>query len=203
MVTFKELRISPDGKKLLVNCIVDQMNIYEDMYIKSIYVEYYKNVNTMGVPSDKAICIYENSEDDVSVKAVKECLEHSNIVVEKFNIESFIGGLFYVYVTCDGVLPAGVSTLPCGYDDNTDVGVILDWKLFYETGMKYIARMAKECYKCDSPLGAENFILLWNALKLAMSTCDYRLIEKYWNKFIRIAIHDGIIRPSGCGCGRG
>lgn len=204
MVLFNELRIADDKQSIFVDCYIEGLGIYSDMYIKEIYIDYYKNALTSGVPSDKAIKIYDNTNDQTSVNAVRTCLLASDSQVEQnFGISDFDSGMFYVYVYCDGTLPASVSTLPCGYDDTSDTGVIVDWKKMYQIGMQYVSTLSSRCFdKCNDVFGFDNFIFVWNALKLAISTCDYSLAEKIWEKFIRYYNPSAITGNSGCRCNK-
>lgn len=54
MVTFNELCFSEDVQSLSIDCSVE-----EGEGIEKIYVEYYKNRNTSGAPSDKALLVWE------------------------------------------------------------------------------------------------------------------------------------------------
>lgn len=204
MVIFNELRIADDKQSLLVECYIEGLGIYSGMYIKEIYVDYYKNAMTSGVPSDKAIQIYDNTNNQTSVNAVRSCLlANDSRVADKFGISDFDNGMFYVYVYCDGTLPSSVSTLPCGYDDASDTGVIIDWKKMYEIGMQYVSTLSSRCFeKCNELPGFENFITVWNALKIAISTCDYSLAEKIWEKFIRYYNPSTMSGGDGCGCNK-
>lgn len=204
MIVFNELRLSDDRSNLLIDCFIEGLAIYKDMWIKSIYVEYYKNALASGAPSEKAIQVFDNENEDTSITAVRVCLPASSSkVLENFEISSFNDGLFYVIVDCDGTPAAVTSTYPCGYDETRDTGVVLDWQHIYEYGMQYIAQVANSCTNpCNDMSGLDNFIITWNTLKLAISTCDYTLIEKVYSKFLRYAgVGSGIV-STGCGCGK-
>jgi len=204
MVQFNELGISDDKSALRVRCTVDSLDIYSGMYIKSIYVEKYDNSTSSGVPSDKAICIFENTGSVTIVKSVRVCLNSSNPEVKsKFGMDSFDGGLFYVIVECDGSLGADASSYPCGYDSTTDVGVVLDWLKLYDIGMQHVARIASECLDgCADMSAFDNFIVLWNAMKLAVSACDYTLVKKLYDKMLRYASAGAGTIAAGCGCSK-
>ncbi len=204
MVQFNELGISDDKETLHVRCTVDSLDIYSGMYIKSIYVESYDNSTSTGVPSEKAICIFENTNSVTTVKSVMVCLHASNPEVKsKLGMDSFNGGLFYVIVECDGTLGAEASSYPCGYDSTTDVGVVLDWLNIYTIGMQYIAELASDCSdKCSDMSGFDNFVVLWNAMKLAISACDYTLVKTLYDKMMRYTNAGGNSIAAGCGCGK-
>ena len=194
MVRFDDIHIADDYSQLVVECHVQDYEVYENMYIKSVYLEYYKNRGTIGVPSDKAIQIYSGS--DTSVKSIRGVVNAASLSVEGIGTDTFEKGLFYIYVTCDGTLPPTVAALDCDMDSTLDVGVALDWKYLYGLGMKYVASIADGCNPCKSEDGFEDFILLWNALKLAADTCDWVTLERIWPKIIKTRT----AAPGGCGC---
>lgn len=203
MVVFNDLRLADDKNSLLVDCFVEDLNIYENVYITEIAVDYYKNVETSGVASDKAIVIFNNDTPDTSIKAVHACLtketlaEHS----ETFGTDTFDGGLFYVFVTCSDTVSAAAASLPCGYDDVVDIGVVPDWKMLYEIGMNYTMRMAGKCFdECADQADFIQFLLIWNSLKMAIDTCEFALIEKVWDRILRLYRHTPMTFSAGCGC---
>ena len=103
MVIFNELRITEDKTCLIVDCSIEDLEGYRGMYIDSVYVEYYKNVTEDGVPSDKAICLYEKADGDIGMTALRKTLNASSLDKETFGTDTFAGGLFFVTVFCDGV----------------------------------------------------------------------------------------------------
>jgi len=204
MVLFNELRITEDRKCLIVDCEVDRVDLYSNMYIDSIYIEYYKNSPVSGMPSDKAYILYENSSSDNTVKSVIRSMDIAALKSSDMGIDSFRDGLFYVIVKCDGELGTVPSGMPCGYDNVTDIAVILDWKSFYERGMNFVSSMFNNCGdKCAVPAGFEQFVLLWNALKLAISVCDWDAVNMLWDNIIGTGGYGQTnALVFGCGCGR-
>lgn len=203
MVTFDELKIKNDGTVLDIVCSVEDLPIYNDMYIQRVSVEYYKNALSSGALSDKSIVVYENKDNNTDVRSVAVGLSYLNAEVKtKFGIEDFTNGLFYVVVECDGTLPAEVATMPCGYDSTVDTGMVFDWKAVYDQGIQYIALMNRQCAdRCEDVAGFKDYVLLWHSLRMAMYACDRIMIEKLWKKFLR---HVGVesSKKAGCGCGK-
>lgn len=204
MVIFNEIRLSDDKDKIIVDCSVEDLSVYSNVYIESIYIDYYKNNQKVTGYSDKAIQIYNNTEGTL-VKTVRTCLSMTTdeLKIEtNFGINSFDDGMFYIFVYCGGTPSAEVATMPCGYDEDMDVAVVLDWQKLYEVGMSYIAQYSNDC-TCAQPAGLDNFILSWNALKLASGTCDYALMSKLYDKLVRFYSN---ISPDtvsgGCSCGK-
>lgn len=198
MVKFDELRISEDRQRMTVECHVEDYDVYAGMYIQSIYLEYYKNRGTVGVPSDKAILLFENHNDDPTVvKAVRKTITPVSIPPD-FGTTSFDGGLFYVYVICDGDLAPEAATMTCGFDNTLDVGVIPDWKMLYERIMPLVAKFADSCTPCDDIPGFGHLILLWYAFKYAIDVCDWVTVDRLWDEFIGGTTGSG--SAGGCGC---
>lgn len=206
MVIFNDLRITEDKDCLIVDCYIEDVDGYEGMYIDSVDIDYYKNVTSDGTPSEHSINLY--SYDGEQERAVHCVLKQSDIVGTDFGTETFDSGLFFVVVKCDGTpTNAGIlAQYSCGADETTDIGVVIDWKKVYELGMGFASRLAFGCdNKCDIPAGFEQFILLWYALQLAISTCDWAQVRRLWPKFLRALADNGepgTVLASGCGCGR-
>lgn len=208
MVIFNELRITEDRSCLIVDCEIESLDVYKDMYISDIRLEYYKNATAASMPSEKAYLLYENTDADTDVKSKRVVFRESDLGLTQFGVTEFRDGLFYVIVRCEGDLPASVINLPCTYDDSTKIGVVLDWKSFYERGMQYVSAMFGACGAksfCEYPAGFEDFVILWNSLKLAIDTCNWDLVNTLWDRILNQPITSGAapVTPGvsrGCGC---
>lgn len=188
MVIFNDLRMSDCKRKLLIDCAIEDLDVYSGMYINAIYVENYRTASVAAMPSEKSTLVWENTKSDSRVRSVR--LEVSTLALDSdtFTGDTFDGELFYVIVQCDGdasAIARVAASLPCGADDTFDVGVILDWEAVYSRGMQYVSMFANKCNSsCDLPIGFEDFIILWNSLRLAISTCDWDLVAKLWPRFL-------------------
>lgn len=207
MVIFNELRISDDKEKLIVDCYVENLSFYSDMYISSIDLYYYKNADSTGNPvdCDKVLSVYENKNDDKTVRAVRKCIDIADADVLGLQQPNFDGGLFFVRVECDGDLAPEAYSLPCGMDDVVDIGIIVDWEKLYHGGMQYISRLTDGCADpCEGVPGLENFIILWHSFRIALSVPDYVLIGKLWSRILRL-LGGGAgfsVATPGCGCNK-
>lgn len=204
MVIFNELRICEDGDYLKIDCQIDDAQVYENMYIKEIYLEYYKNASSASMPSSKAYKIYDNSNDDTTVRRRQQTVTKADLGWAEFGVSTFSDGLFYVIVKCDGVIGPEIANYPCGADSTTKIGVALDWKAVYRRGMGYIYGLLDPCGNpCPSTAEFEHFILLWNALKLAIASCDWDAVSDLWDKFLYNASSrkgSVSVATGGCGC---
>lgn len=204
MVLFNELRITEDGKCLVVDCEIEDIVLYSGMYIDSVYIEYYKNASSVSMPSDAAYCIYGDKEEDVPVKAIKLFMHDYELRDTEFKTRTFENGLFYVIVNCSGDPSPKIAEFPCDMGKTIEIGAILDWKAVYERGMHYVSMMFKRCGdQCKMPSGFEQFILLWHALRLAIATCDWDIVSQLWKDIIDIDAY-GMenAKITGCGCGK-
>lgn len=211
MVIFNELRITEDATCLVVDCEIENVDVYANMYIQSIKLEYYKNFSVVSMPSEKAYVLYEKGENETAKRGKRITMKDTKLPETLFDIDTFEDGLFYVVVTCGGDPLPQVAYMPCTYDDNVKVGVVLDWASVYKRGMRYVASIYGVCGNpnfCEDPNGFEDFIILWNSLKLAIETCNWPLVSELWDKFLNApysltpAITTITGRSSGCGCGR-
>ena len=203
MVIFNDLRISEDKDCLIVDCEIEDVDGYDGMYIESVSLEWYGNVLDTGYPSEKSYQMY--SDDGTKANThVRLSVTIDDINIDGFGADTFDNGLFFVYVHCDGT-PTNPDTLDgygCGADKTWDTGIVLDWKMIYEWGMGYAAKLAKSCgNKCDEPTGFKQFIMFWYALQLAISTCDYSRVRDLWNRILRMyKTSNSASLSSGCGC---
>lgn len=204
MVIFNELRICEDGDFLKIDCQIDDAAVYDNMYIKEIYLEYYKNASAASMPSSKAYRIYNNSTSDTTVRRMQMTVLPAELESMNFGITTFQDGLFYVIVVCDGTVGPEIVNYSCRESATTQIGVALDWKAVYRRGMGYIASLLDKCGNpCPSTAEFEHFILLWNALKLAIASCDWDAVSDLWDKFLYnpSARHSTAVSVTGRGCG--
>ena len=203
MVIFSDLRINDNKDKIFVDCYIEDLDAYEQMYIKDIYIYYYKNASTVdGTPLDyaKAFKLYDATVSGTGARAVSTTFTLAEMEsVQNFGTSNFNGGLFYVMVTCDGTL-GDTSGYAEGADATVDIGIILDWAMLYQKGMSYVS-MFGQGNVCNFPQGYDLFLLLWFGLKLALETYDYARIAQLWEKFLRTMAFGGTnVLATGCGC---
>ena len=207
MVTFNELRISDERDCLIIDVEVEQVDVFKNMYLDSIYLEYYKNATPTGMPSEKAVVVWQNEKNDkTTTKAVRQYYRMDDTASSKMGVTSFDNGLFYGIVNLGGDPGGQVGYMPCGTDEPRRLGAILDWKAFYDRGMQYVNSLFNGCTPCPDLTGFEHFAVLWNALKMALSTCDWPMVSDLWDKFLLapadVSINGGVTAKasSGCGC---
>lgn len=188
---------------MVIDCSVESITVYANMYIKKIELYSYKNATSAGIPSDanKVLTIYNNSTPDTTVKNVRRCVSSTTLSSNTLGVTTFKDGLFYVRVTCDGSLGSDISQYSCGADSTVDIAIVPDWKSLYDAGMGFISRMGGCKSLCDDNFGYEQFILNWFAIRLAISACDYDGLAAAWDRFFRLnTCTSNISATGGCGC---
>lgn len=215
MVIFNELRITEDKSTIIVDCQIEDVDGFDGFYIDQVKLEYYEQFVSDSHSSDDAVTLYQYDDDDESAQTIRHfrmCFSPDSYdptevtVPSTFGTKSFDNGMFFVFVRCGGSSTNTAVYLgySCEAIAETAIGVILDWKRVYEYGISFAAKLAYNCgNKCDDPSGFENFILLWYALQLAISTCDYGQAKVLWKRFLRAfssATTTSFSLTSGCGC---
>lgn len=186
MIQFNELRLSPDKNSLIIDMAVRNLSAYKNMYISSVHLEYYKNLNASGYPSNKAIEVYSHPESEGAegIRRYRAVVPVARLSKETFGTDTFVNGLFYVFVACDGALSAE-AMIDCGMDSARDMGIVLDWQSVYSRCMSDIRAYNSVCNPCDRSLDViEHTIIIWNAIQLAVRSCDWTMLNKLWPRFI-------------------
>lgn len=201
MVNFNEVRICDGHTKMVIDCSIMSSYLYANMHIDSIYLDYYKNVDFSGVPSPKAVKV--SPEFTEPMRAYKVVISEEFLNETDWGIDTFKDGLFFVIVQCEGVpAPEASSVLPCGFDDAVAIAAVPDWESFYAAGMQYISSLFSKCKdNCEIPAGFEQFVLLWEAFKLAVAVCDWKLASELWERMVKTRT-GSVSAGSACGCSR-
>ena len=198
MITFNDLHINEEKDRLYIDCMVDEEHVDLDVWISSIRLVYYDNMLPNGLikDSNKVVTIYDDFDGTNQYIDYKGYVPVSDLEpmgdADKPEVV-FDKGLFYVIVTCDG------EDVP---NDYQDIVVIPDWQFIYSIGMPYLSELAYgKDNKCEPNSKFEEFVLIWYALQLAFSTCEFAQVDMLWRKFLRISGNGG----SGggmCSCNR-
>lgn len=184
MVTFETLLFSDDMQSLDISCSVSG----QGSYIKRIYLEYYKNRNATGAPSNKALLVWqENPASHVS--SVDTVVYQTQLTLTNNGVDSFVGGLFYVLVHWEDA----------NEDEYYDIGAVLDWQKVYDLGMQSIAGFTNGCNKgkCELPEYFQQLVLVVHALQLAIDAKDMDQMDMLWSRFVQFS---PMANVSSCNC---
>lgn len=190
MINFNELRITPDGRYLIVDVQVQNLDYYKDVYLDSIHIDTQQTFIETG-PSNKPIYSYivpDNEQfiytQDCGCRVVTE--QEEDILVDEFSgtkhirqfidIDSIGNNLFFVWVVTKG---NPTEDTPCGMKDAITLGVVYNKLPIYNVAMKYINSIEG----CNIPREFMDFIFRKKAFETCLEVGNYNQAIKYWNKF--------------------
>ena len=167
MIEFNDIKVSPDGKKLIIDAQVKDVPYYDNVYIDTIFIDTQDSYVENG-PSSKPIYIYEASDE----KRVRLELK------SELNV-SLDNTMFFVYVVTKGT---PTSDEPCCHGKYTTTGVAINLYPIYQRMMYGIRDV--EC-NCSISRNFVDDMLKFKALELSIRTGHYAQAIKYWNRFFK------------------
>lgn len=184
MIHFNELRISPDSKYLIIDISISNASYYTNTLITSISFDTQDTFVSADYPSTKAINIFESQEGVKHIRLVKDATE----------LGTGLYNMFFIYIQTNGVVN---PSTPCGMDNSTTLGVVLNMYPFYNQAMQYIKEAARTCTPSQNFVDS---ILRMEALKLALNTGNYTDAIEFYNAYFK-GQEGTPIKIGGCGCG--
>lgn len=182
MIIFKDCYISRDNKHIILNIKVSDLSYYENVFLKAVYVDTKYND---GVPSATAFYQIDLAEDG----------EYSNKQASlSIDIDSIADNLFFIWVDTIGEISEGA---PCDIRNGLCLKVLYDPILLYNKGIAFIKEVNGACTPSDD---FQDYLLQYNAFKLALAVGDYQMVSKLWNDFYKKSVTKSY--KGGCGCGR-
>lgn len=212
MIVLNECRVSHDGKALIVEATVENLDYYKDVYIDSVVVDTQKTFLDSG-PSNNPVFMKQfvpddlqtDTENDGSFGTNKECT-CSNIYTPKkkcyknirlyisaedMNLSNLNEDIFFVYIIAIGT-PAPCT--PCGMDNQYTMGIAVNLRPIYNKAMSFIRELDKDC---TTPRGFIDMILRLKAFEISLKTGNYPTAFKQWEKLFKDKI---TVTSKNCGC---
>ncbi len=181
MIEFNKLLITPYNKAIYIDVSVLDMPYFKNVYIDKIIIDTQDTFNNNG-PSSTPVYTYQV---DGNIKNIQLTVNDTDILTS-----SMTGTMFFVYVITKGT-PS--SDVPCGLDNNSTLGVVVDTYHIYKRGLKFI----QEAFdNCNIPQYFINFILQYKAFQMCLKTRDFPMAIMYWKKFWS----DIVKHPNKCTC---
>ena len=182
MIQFNTLKITQDGKNLIINASVKNLSYYTNVLIGSIIIDNQDTYSASG-PSSNPIYKHSFAGKDLVTNEDIAGLKNISITVSAKELLDNNGDLnddiLYVYLIAVGTPSADT---PCGMDNVNTLGVALNLRPIYNNGINYIKQVESTC---EIPKDFIDFILRYKALDLALKTENYIQANKYWNKFFK------------------
>ena len=197
MLEFRELRITPDGKHLIIDVAVQEHSYYENVFIDSIIIDT-QDTYVQNGPSSKPVYQYKVEEDGVqNLYALPEECSCNPILIDEDKSYCFTYGyeegrhvrlmlstkditlnnMLFVYVVAKGT-PS--PDTPCGLDNAIIMQTVVDLYPFYQNTLCFLKELNNSC---EVPKGFTDMILRLKALELCIRTGNYSQAIKYWKKF--------------------
>lgn len=176
MVQFNELRINPEGTKLIIDISVKDSEYYQNVYIDTISIDTQDTFIDSGPSGEPAYT--KTLEGDN--KSIRLELGTGDL------LPSLLDNMFFVWVRTKGT--PSIAT-PCGEDNSLVLGVVIALYPLYQYAFGYIKELEKEC---STPRGFINFILQLKAFQLAVRTGHYTQAIKYWERFFKKLKKDAV-----------
>ena len=196
MIQFNTLKITQDGKNLIINASVKNLEYYTNVLIGSIVIDNQDTYSASG-PSSNPIYKYSFAGKDLVTNEDIAGLKNISITVSAKELLDNNGDLnddiLYVYLIAVGTPSADT---PCGMDNVNTLGVALNLRPIYNNGINYIKQVESTC---EIPKDFIDFILRYKALDLTLKTENYIQANKYWNKFCK---NNNVVslNTNSCGC---
>ena len=196
MIQFNTLKITQDGKNLIINASVKNLSYYTNVLIGSIVIDNQDTYSASG-PSSNPIYRHSFAGKDLVTNEDIAGLKNISIIVSAKELLDNNGDLnddiLYVYLIAVGTPSADT---PCGMDNVNTLGVALNLRPIYNNGINYIKQVESTC---EIPKDFIEFILRYKALDLALKTENYIQANKYWNKIFK---NNNVVslNTNSCGC---
>lgn len=196
MIQFNKLKITQDGKNLIINASVKNLSYYTNVLIGSIAIDNQDTYSASG-PSSNPIYKHSFASKDLVTNKNIAGLKNISITISAKELLDNNGDLnndiLYVYLIAVGTPSADT---PCGMDNVNTLGVALNLRPIYNNGINYIKQVESTC---EIPKDFIDFILRYKALDLALKTENYIQANKYWNKFFK---NNNVVslNTNSCGC---
>lgn len=176
MIQFNTLKITQDGKSLIISASVKNLSYYTNVLIGSIVIDNQDTYSANG-PSSNPIYRHSFVDNDVTgLKNISITISAKELLANNGDLNDDI---LYVYLIAVGTPSADT---PCGMDNVNTLGVALNLRPIYNSGINYIKQVESAC---EIPKDFIDFILRYKALDLALKTENYIQANKYWNRFFK------------------
>lgn len=185
MLQWNELRVTPDGKYLIIDVQVQNMDYYQDVTLAALYLNIYKKPEdfTAPMPDSKSILLwqYEPSKEKTEDTTTEEGELNSKHIRKFIDIDGLSENLFFVYAVADG---EATPETPCGCADHVLIGITYNQGLLYKNSVNALSTIND----CTPSLELIDYILNEKAFEISLKTGDYRGAIGYWNNVFKSKI---------------
>lgn len=189
MLQWNELRITPDGKYLIVDVEVQNLDYYENIHINTLTLQVYSKTgksHTLYIWRDYSVPQIQG-EDYREVGQNGVTYKHLRKVID---IDTIGDCLFFVTATNNDDF---ADDTPCGVKDTVLHGSVYNKYLLYSQSIKALKTMNN----CTPSKSLINYILQFKMFELALELGDTELAVTYWNNCTKGKLSN---TSNTCGC---
>lgn len=193
MIHFNELYVTEDGKSLVIDVEIDDLPVYDDMYISSVKI-------ALGSSYVELCNFSEGVETDIedSRRHIQLCLDAETSVLHDLVPDGDLGRyLFFVQVEADGNLDTSVAELGCGWDNSCIIGVAFNGYPLYRAIIDYADANSKDCSFDYSSF--MDYIMRYYGFMFALRSGDYPQAQHMWEDYLVGGVHTSAPQKH-CGC---
>ena len=169
MVTFQELRITPDGQKLIIDVSIKDLEYYTNVYLDTVQIDTQDTFVESGPSSE----VVYTEVIGGNTKSVRLELGTGDL------LPSLNDNLFFVYVKTKGI---PTTNTPCGMDNIYTLGITLNMCPIYNSIMQSVKEVTKDC---SIPKNFIDSYLRFKAFEMCINTEHYIEAVNYYNRFIK------------------
>lgn len=184
MIQFNEFQVVHKDAQLVIDVSVQDLSIYNDIYLSSIIIDT-QDTFVEGGPSSEPVYSVTDIHGDENQNLKNYRLE---LTADQFSASPTLDvnkTLFFVYITTKNI-----SDIE---DVQTTLAVVYDTEIVAIIGLNHVNELSNEC---KIPKSFIDFILKQKALELSIETGNFTKAIKYWNSFIGNAT----VKPCSTGC---
>ena len=197
MLQWNELRITPDGKKLIVDVQVQEMSYYDNIYIETLALSAYSKPEDYDPTKLRGgTTLYLWRDFDAQVGPEEEYMEigeqgqHYRHLRKCIDIDSISDNLFFITATNNDDF---AEDTPCSCKETSILGIVYNKQLLYRNSINALKTMNN----CTPSKELIDYILNVKVFEMAINVGDYRTAITYWNNTFKKNIHSV---TSNCGC---
>ena len=209
MIVFNECRIDKEGKNLIIDASIEDIEYFNDMSIGTLTIDTedtfiddgpsknYICKKTFKIPSDNGGILDLADSADITIisnKISNNKLRNIRVslTAKDLKLDNLSNNIFFVYIEATGIPD---PSTPCGLDNPISMAVALDFRPIYNMSIKYINELDNNC---NIPKGFIDTILRIKALELSLKTGNYQIAIKQWNKLFKNKGVVPIIKNCNC-----
>lgn len=194
-VIFDQLRIAEDGKMLYLDCHVNTASMFSDRYIDKVVIKTGEQVleteTSPTVADGNHIYLKQVSGNQKEIHLALQPVDMN----EYYSKNDFSSDMFFVYVVCKDL--STNECIPCELSNLTYIGTTFDTHRLYQEAMGYVKELSDTCEVSE---GFIDFILRFNAFKIAADTGHYQCAVDFYKQLFGGSYASHNSTTKGCGC---